>query len=436
MSNDQNSAGTAADGAADADDLRLRQRIVAAWTALSPRAQRNIIACGIIIVVFATAALLSGAFFGDHKRRAREIIAAGGVMVLVLMLGTSGFRSIRQVVQKEQRSEKDTRRRQGLATQLLRESQAMVEYALSKGLVIAPHALISVAKAEEIVVRQSTEEHEVACPPPEVVAELAEAHRVLVEVVSPATPSTLDLLRSGEQSWFFKPLGRVRLIRHMLYIAVVFLVGALLIVVLADALSVQASRTIDPGIGEVESVGEAVIGETRVDRFWNSAFLIAVAGLGAAFYALYTATRYVKSNSYDEQYEPTYWIRFVLGLVGGFALALIIGNEYLDDSTIGIPLLAFAGGFSADIVHRVLQRIVDTIDALVRGSGEDRVEERLQAAQATAAVEVAEQRVRLAAPLMALEGKLGAVEDEEVRRELRAVITQMLPHSAAERPNG
>jgi len=347
-----------------------------------------------------------------------------------------------------------------LLDNLLHETRAMANHALAKGLPVEARSLQVVATLEE------------RGPELADIGEIASAHRHLVEVVYPATPSTLRLLRDGVENSFFKPLGRVRLIRHMLYVAVFFLVASVVIVVVADPLGESSPLAVsagdeaaeplttsttttttttttlvlteagdeivvaDPEGPEDESVveqdvptvvGEAVLGSETTDRLWNSLFLIAVAGLGAAFYALYTAAAYVRNNSYDQHYEPTYWMRFVLGLVGGFSLAVLIGDEFIGDETLGITVLAFVGGFSADVVYRVLQRIVETIDTLVRGSGKERVADRERAARDRAANETAEQRIRLAAPLIALDAQLEQIDDAEVRRRLAEIIRRTLP---------
>ena len=50
---------------------------------------------------------------------------------------------------------------------------------------------------------------------------------------------------------------------------------------------------------------------------YNLLFLIAAAGLGASFQALFQANRYVVAGTFDPKYESSYWIRFVLGLIAG-----------------------------------------------------------------------------------------------------------------------
>jgi hypothetical protein len=56
----------------------------------------------------------------------------------------------------------------------------------------------------------------------------------------------------------------------------------------------------------------------------NELFYITAGGLGAAFYALFTAYQYIAAGTYDTTYETSYWIRFILGLIAGVVLPWLI----------------------------------------------------------------------------------------------------------------
>ena len=109
--------------------------------------------------------------------------------------------------------------------------------------------------------------------------------------------------------------------------------------------------------------------------------VLASAGLGASFYGLYTAARYIQRRTFQPVYNQTYITRFFLGLIAGYILAqLPVGG-----STDGVGLeqqgLALVGGFSAEAVAQILRRFADTLVAAVRGSGEDQVESRVAVAR-------------------------------------------------------
>src|SRR5438270_13746307 len=105
--------------------------------------------------------------------------------------------------------------------------------------------------------------------------------------------------------------------------------------------------------------------------------LISAAGLGACFYALFKARRFITNGTYDPKYEPTYWVRFILGITAGTLLALLIpvgGSAGSVELT--KPLLALLGGFSAEAVYRILLRMVETLETLVQGSDQQAIEEQ------------------------------------------------------------
>lgn len=107
--------------------------------------------------------------------------------------------------------------------------------------------------------------------------------------------------------------------------------------------------------------------------WYNLLFLLASAGIGASFAALFEMRSYVTKRNFDTVYTTDYWIRFFLGLVSGLILAELIPVRQLSADTNSIivnmarPVLAMLGGFSVQAVYRILQRIVHTLETLVQG---------------------------------------------------------------------
>jgi hypothetical protein len=97
------------------------------------------------------------------------------------------------------------------------------------------------------------------------------------------------------------------------------------------------------------------------------------AGLGAAFYGLFTAHDYVKQRTFDPRYNTVYMIRFVLGVIAGIILANLPISFGQDPTlrSLGKDVIAILGGYSAEAVNQVLQRLVDILVATVKGSGSD-----------------------------------------------------------------
>ena len=199
--------------------------------------------------------------------------------------------------------------------------------------------------------------------------ELTEAHKRLSRLVSPAMPKTLVLLRNpdvhtddptAKRRDDFAWLGNVRVAKAMLALA-----AGLLPVFIALALSKGTT---------LESAGGLFQGNS-IDKALTAIYLIVASALGASFAGLFKVRRYVENLSYDDQYESSYWVRFVLGLVAGLILSVVlasllpVGNEGQEQEfRITLPILALVGGFSSDLVYRILKRLIDAIETLVEGS--------------------------------------------------------------------
>jgi hypothetical protein len=111
--------------------------------------------------------------------------------------------------------------------------------------------------------------------------------------------------------------------------------------------------------------------------------IIGGAGLGSSFYALHTASRYIKSGTFDPKYNNTYLIRLGLGLLSGLILAyflkdlLSIKTPNASDSNaakVSVAALALLGGYAAEAVAQILDRVSDTLVTLVSGGDKDKIE--------------------------------------------------------------
>ena len=143
--------------------------------------------------------------------------------------------------------------------------------------------------------------------------------------------------------------------------------------------------------------------------------------------------------TYDPRFDSTYWSALILGVIAGVFISELLYEVLflLDESesaksvaastvvNMGKPALALLGGFSANMVHKLLQRIVDTIESLLKGDQQVVFE-----AQRTA--ELAKLRRMEDDVSTDLAPQLGEVEqafdnDPDAARELlRARIEQLL----------
>jgi hypothetical protein len=117
---------------------------------------------------------------------------------------------------------------------------------------------------------------------------------------------------------------------------------------------------------------------------------ISGAGLGAAFYGLFTVHDYVKQRTFDPRYNSVYMIRFVLGVIAGIILAqLPIFNNAANLKDLGQGVIALLGGFSAEAVNQILQRLVDIMITAVKGSGADVAQAQVEQVKTKAATQLA-----------------------------------------------
>lgn len=142
------------------------------------------------------------------------------------------------------------------------------------------------------------------------------------------------------------------------------------------------------------------------------------AALGASFYVLLKTQPYLVTRSYDPKYNAVYFARFITGLIAGVILATAIGPAFRDKfgsggaAALTPGILAILGGFAAEAVEQLLQRLVEVLLTAVRGDGSAQV-------QAKAVVAQAEKSAEVRTKLVDLEG---AQNDPQKRQAILADI--------------
>ena len=119
-------------------------------------------------------------------------------------------------------------------------------------------------------------------------------------------------------------------------------------------------------------------------HFWIQTFnAVFGAGLGAAFYILLNTQSYLSNRSFDPKYNAIYAARFITGLIAGVILATALGpfvSVHLS-IPIGSGVLAILGGYAAEAVQQILQRLVEIVLTAVRGDGAAQIQTKVAAAQ-------------------------------------------------------
>jgi hypothetical protein len=247
--------------------------------------------------------------------------------------------------------------------------------------------------------------------------ELGRAHSALARLVQPATPRGILLLSRGRQHGRLRWLGPVRLIRQMLLVVIVML-AAFVVLALSPDINLSSGD---------------IFNDSGTQLLVNELFYLTAGGLGAAFYALFTAYQYIAAGTYDTTYESSYWIRYILGLIAGVVLpSLIPISSSSSSAAVTRPLLALLGGFSAAVLYRILQRLVEMVEALAEGDSKRAEQARHEAVTARALAQMGEERLSFVSELVHLRDELAAGQSiEHARVSVEKLLGDVAPRETA-----
>lgn len=229
--------------------------------------------------------------------------------------------------------------------------KAMANHAFSKGLQVPSELMHSLEKGYQLKAQ-----------------ELTLLHNKLAELVAPAKPETIKLMADEtEKGSLLLFLGRVPLIRRMMLVAIFSLIALI---------TLSLSQYINN-----ENMVLSMFDMEGTSLLYVQAILLASAAIGASFSALFKANSYVTAGCYDPKFESSYWVRFVVGLIAGIILTQLIPidlnsmaeeiGDSMADSGSGVSQaalrisMALVGGFSANLVYKILDRMVETIQLFI-----------------------------------------------------------------------
>ncbi|ACR31412.1 hypothetical protein [Burkholderia glumae] len=297
-----------------------------------------------------------------------------------------------------------------LAAQLRHECEAMARHALQHGLHVAPDTvarLVALLSSDE---RAGTDGASVAAR----MRDFAMIHARLSQVVAPATPQGIALLdRHRHTPHVIGLLGPVPLIRALTLAAIGFLCAVIL-----SGLSAEVSE---------ENLERGMLASSGTALLVNMLFLMCCAGLGASFATLFQAHRYIANSTYDPKFDASYGARLILGLIAGLILVEILPAHLFAGSSasgFGKPAMAMLGGFSASAVHRLLQRVVDSLETVVRGDPSAQVHAALESQRAYASSERMQVQNEHTQRLLTLQRTLDAGASIDTVRQQLAMLTR------------
>ena len=239
---------------------------------------------------------------------------------------------------------------------LEKECQAMALHAFAKGLEVPAGVMKSLSEHTQVDKYERK------------IESLAKVHAKLAQVVAPSKPETITLMaQERARKPLFLFLGSVPLIRRMMMVAIVSLV-----VLIGLSLSPYIDNT---------NMEASMFDMEGLQLLYVQSILLSSAAIGASFAVLFKANSYVTVAIYDPKYESSYWVRFVVGLISGIILTQLIpininavadaaeksvGTEGSGMSLAAIRItMALVGGFSANLVYTILDRIVETVQSFI-----------------------------------------------------------------------
>jgi hypothetical protein len=320
-----------------------------------------------------------------------------------------------------------------------RECEAMAEYAYSAGLGLPGEVAtlvdetLAVFGHDDVQVlvgtRQAIGDRQDSPPasksgPAETsaITVLTKAHAALALIIKPATPEGVLLLieeRRKHSAWY--TFGPLPIVRQMLGLAIVSLLVLLL---------VSLSSDINP-----ENLSKTLLEISGLPLLKVEIFLLSAASLGSCFQNLQQINAYISSGTYDPKFQSAYWTRWVMGLISGVILSQIIydildslsgsrNTEHFMPAIVGQPVLALLGGYSVDVVHGILSRIVDWMGSLFRSPSGPVEASKIETVEAAAGRE----RLKIASEMSELRSGLGGESSsQEILRRFDDMIRRNIP---------
>ncbi len=307
-----------------------------------------------------------------------------------------------------------------LPEEIKKECEAMARYALTAGLEVPGSLMKTLAELTDMVLdlgNDTREDPENRDPmSPDDLQRLTRVHGKLSRIIAPATPRTVLLLsRESRRGDLLRFLGPVTLIRRLMGVAILSLMGFI-------------GLSLSP---DVNSSGGGILNSSGWFLLINELFYLTSAALGASFSALFQANQYIVRGTFDPRYESSYWIRFALGLIAGIMLVELIPlNTEMEISGLARPTLAMLGGFSASVVYHILNRLIQSLETLIKGSQNDAIQNQEETLRVRFQERLNRQKLEMATGLLSLREKVGAERDgQEINELINQFLNEMLPEA-------
>ena len=243
----------------------------------------------------------------------------------------------------------------------------------------------------------------------------------------PASPCTLENTISTDKIFIWFGPRFIRFIRDLWLLSSLFLIGYIIFgsLTISDLFFVESSKF--------------------YSIFFTQLLLFFSGGLGACLYALTTSKRYIVARTFDNKYITHYYNRIIIGLITGFILANIIDASFFNSlsnlnssdpntavngrnilGTITPSLLALLGGFSAEAVIKILNRLLAMIMTLVEGDTKDIIETKEEELKNKFEAQKVKQNMNIVIELKASLESSKLDKESESYKKIKSVIDNLI----------
>lgn len=287
--------------------------------------------------------------------------------------------------------------REQLITQMRTELRAMASHMLGTGHTVPPWTLAILARPDAAM---DPAEEGADAGGDVALRALLRAHGELAKLVAPATPELMVMLyKDSDEVRFRQTFGQARIVRSFVVAAVCSLV-VFLVVSWSPYLN-------EPRWGDFFT-------SSGWPLFVNEMFFISSAALGASFSSLFQVSRAITNGTFRPKDESSYWVQFMLGILAGLLLSTVLNLADIapQDGDAGAGMnfraaaLALVGGFSSSVVQKVLQRLIDALETVVRGGAEAEIQIREQTGKLRLEESLVKERMRVSMLLNDLQRRL------------------------------
>jgi len=287
---------------------------------------------------------------------------------------------------------------------IIREIKTMLQYAVASGKKLPDWILPAIAPIEvkQIHYEKSSSGSSVDFPfDTKELSQINKIYTTLAAAVSPATPMSIDYTTPSKKMFFVLGTKTIPVIRNMWIMSILFLTGFV------------------------------ITGFYLDNIYYVQANLLFSSGLGAYFYSLYTANKYVVNRSFDPTYITFYYNRIIIGIIAGIILSnLIVPPQSNGSLNINTSIISMLGGFSSDAVLKILNRLVSMLITLVQGDAKEILEIREAELKTRFLEKQAKMKIETASRLLAMLNDIQSKTDDESFLRIKSVVDKILGEEA------